>query len=87
MSDNEKIVSLTGQPVGQPGAVNDSCVKALEEALERARAGQIAGVGIVLLWPDNPSAYSLGGRIGGYTMLGAAQQLVHRISVQNSDPS
>ncbi|WP_150524016.1 4-hydroxythreonine-4-phosphate dehydrogenase PdxA [Roseibium sediminis] len=81
----DKVVSLNGGPISQPGEPNAQCVEALEKALEMARAGAIDGVAIVGLYPDNCSDYRLGGRVGGYTMLGAAQMVVQELALANLD--
>lgn len=62
---------------------NALCISALERALEKARSGEIIGVGLVELYHDTSSNYALGGRVGSYTMLGAATMMVGRLTEIN----
>lgn len=83
--EREKVVSLTGEPVGQPGRPDPKCIEALELKLEEARSGAIDGVAIITLTPDNCAGWIMGGRVGGYTMLGAAHMVAHTIATDNAD--
>jgi hypothetical protein len=72
----QNVVSLTGDPV--PGAdlePNAGAIALLEDLLERARAGEVIGVGAVTLHSDRLTSWHLSGRCGGYGMVGAASML------------
>jgi hypothetical protein len=58
---------------------NAAAVEVLEDALERARSGEIVGVGIVMADHDGRACFSLGGLIGGYADLGAAYTMARAI--------
>ena len=67
-----EVVSLFGQPTGErvPSKV---AVEVLEDWLAKAKAGECIGVCVVGIYADGLSSYSLAGRIGGFSMLGALQ--------------
>ena len=69
------VVSLRGGIVPQEGVPNASVIEALEEALERARSGEIQGVAIAQLHADRLASYAIAGIIGGYSLLGALEML------------
>lgn len=68
---SDKIVEIYGGVAKQEP--NLATIAALEEALERAKAGEVVGVGIVYLEHDGAGGYMLSGRVGGFSMLGASQ--------------
>jgi hypothetical protein len=65
-----KVISLDGGPIGLPER-NENAVATLREALEMAEAGEIVGIGVVMLHKDAMGSYRFGGKVGGYSMLGA----------------
>ncbi len=73
------IASIHGYraPMREP---NERCIKALEDVLERAKSGEIVGVGIVCLYHDNFGSYHIAGTVGGYSMLGAATVLANKLA-------
>lgn len=73
MSDN-KIVSLNGAPILAPGTPQPNVVAFAEWLLEAAKAGEITGVGAVLLWRDGATSWRLRGVVS-YGLLGQTVQL------------
>lgn len=69
-----EVVSLTGGLTHQREVV-PNCVSVLEDLLERARAGEIVGVAVAGLYYDATAAYWVGGRVGGYGMIGALEMI------------
>lgn len=67
---DDKVISLSGRPVGIPER-SEAVLEILREVLERAEAGEVVGVAVVMLHSDGLSSYQFGGRVGGYGMLGA----------------
>ena len=65
--------------------VIESTVVALEDALEAARAGEIIGVAIAMLYHKGIGGYSVCGRVGGYNMLGALEMAKAEIVAVNLD--
>lgn len=57
------------------GKPNEKFVMMLEAMLERAKSGDIVGMGAVIMHPDMKASYVLGGTVGGYSMVGALQVL------------
>lgn len=70
MSNN--VASLFGGPVGTREP-NETCVRTLEEWLERARAGEVVGVAIAGLCFDHTACWSASGTVGGYALVGAME--------------
>ncbi|MGC4008846.1 MAG: hypothetical protein QM805_07645 [Pseudomonas sp.] len=52
--------------------VSDDLVKNLEELLEKAKAGEIIGAMIVSGYHDGLAGWRISGKVGNYSMLGAA---------------
>ena len=67
-----KVVALNGGPTGEK-APNENCIANLKAALERAEAGEVVGCIVIQLHHDNLASWSFGGVIGGYAIVGAAQ--------------
>jgi hypothetical protein len=65
--------------------VVDGAVNALESALEAARSGEIVGVAIAMLDHKAVGSYSIAGRIGGYSMIGALEMAKAEIVAVNWD--
>lgn len=82
MSENVK--SLFGGPSGQREA-SDACIATLETWLEMARSGEIVGVAISGLSYDNLARYAVGGRVGGYSMIGALEMAKTALIEVNRD--
>lgn len=72
------VTSLNGGPAGVR-EVNEHLIEVLEDALERARAGEAVGGAVVLLHYDNAASWRLTGRVGGYSMLGACSAVKHAL--------
>lgn len=68
----EKVISIHGGPTGCPEP-NDACIKALEEWLELARAGEIIGVATAGLCHDGLGRWAVAGKVGGCAMVGALE--------------
>lgn len=67
---SDKVVSLSGQKIPD-GSPNQCAIEALEEVLEKARAGEICGVVLCALYADRSASYQINGMVGGYSLLGA----------------
>ena len=52
---------------------NAACIETIERWLEQARAGEIVGVALAGLGHDGFSQYSVAGKVGGYSMIGALE--------------
>lgn len=65
-----KVVSLTGSPLPQP-ETSERLIEWLEEALCRAKAGEIIGTACALLHRDRAASFHVVGFTGGFSMLGA----------------
>lgn len=59
-----EVHSLTGGPIAR-GEVSEHAVKALDDALERAKSGDVIGVAVVCLHNDGAASYDIAGRVGG----------------------
>lgn len=70
---DERVVGLNGQPVDTP-EVWSSAVQVLEEALERAKRGEIASFSIAEVDPAGFATYQSGGQIS-YSLIGAVSML------------
>jgi len=68
------VVSLHGGPTGERER-SEACVATLRRYLEMAEAGEISGVALVGLYHDGAACWHLGGRVGGYSMLGALEMV------------
>lgn len=66
-----EVVGLFGD-VPTPGEPVPSCVAALEQWLEMARAGEIAGLALAGVTNDGKGCYILSGIVGSYALLGAS---------------
>ena len=65
------VVSLRGGPVGNPHEPDQDVISILEETLEAARSGYIAGIVLGVNYADGGSAYGYGGHIIDHGMIGA----------------
>lgn len=52
-----------------------SMIAMLEETVDAIKAGEVVGVGLVMMTHDNCGGWKVCGRIGSYSMLGAADVL------------
>jgi hypothetical protein len=66
------VISLNGGPTGLPER-NENAVTTLKNLLEKAEAGEVVGVAIAAMHCDNSGGWSIGGFIGGYSLLGAIE--------------
>ena len=81
MTDGSKIVSLNGNDLPEPGKVNPKIVKVLEEELERARAGNTAGIVIVTVDHECRSFYRIHGQnLSTYNATGACFAVAHQLA-------
>lgn len=71
MTDSN-VISLSGDPINSVVA-NETCVRVLEEWLERAKSGEVIGFAIVGRHHDQAGSFAIAGSIGGYSMLGALE--------------
>jgi hypothetical protein len=67
--------------------VIESAVNALEAALEAARSGEVVGVAVAMLDCRGMGSYSVAGRIGGYSVIGALEMAKAEIVAVNWDES
>ncbi len=64
------VISPWGVPTGEK-QVFQHAVQVLRDMLEKAEAGEVIGVAVCALHHDGLAAYHIGGRVGGYSLLGA----------------
>lgn len=80
----EKVIGLFG-PVLDDGTrePQDAVVKALEDILERARSGEIVGVGIIEMYRDGGTACEAVGKVNKRSFLGCLVQMLVYESSKN----
>lgn len=66
------VESLFGGPTGLPEP-NQMAIDALEKILAKAHVGEVIGVIITALHHGGLAGWQAGGRVGGYSMLGAIE--------------
>lgn len=78
MADGAKVVSLTGEALVAPGEVRPKVVGLAEKILERALAGDLQGLAVVMYHADETFSYVKEGdhRFG---MIGALEHLKHEM--------
>jgi len=65
-----EVRSLHGGVVNTP-TPDENCITALRRMLEMAEAGEITGIVCARLHGDNLASYTIAGRYGPYSLLGA----------------
>jgi len=66
-----EVISLKGEPLPKPGEPNEILVGFLEDALAKAKAGEIVGMCGCINYSDHSGGLFLSGKVGGYSALGA----------------
>ena len=66
------VKSLYGGPTGQPEP-SEVTIAVLEEMLARAHAGEVIGIAVAAVHHDGLCSYTVSGRVGGYSLLGALE--------------
>lgn len=74
-----KVVTIYGQSL-DPREMNAEVVARLEDALERARSGEIIAMGLALMNYDGSTGHMTAGHAGHSSMVGAAFLLLSSIS-------
>ena len=90
MADNPKVVSIRcGGKLPAAGESSEAAVAYLEGLLERAKNGEAVGVAVVECDPRTACTFHVVGYYcGSYSMLGAAQAMVHEmagLATENDD--
>lgn len=67
------------------GEPQEGCIALLEEALERARSGEIQAVFLAFSDKDGAGGYRFGGLLGSYSLFGAIYLGADAISEQMRD--
>ena len=82
MPDDPKVVSIRGgAKLPAAGESSEAVVAYLERLLERAKNGEAVGVAVVECNPHLACSFSMVGYYcGSYSMLGAAQAMVHAMA-------
>lgn len=83
MTDTSNVVSPWGYDFPERH-VDENFVKALEDALEKARAGEVVGGTLILGYHDGLSSYRIAGRVASYSMLGAASMALRTLQEINN---
>lgn len=85
MADN--VTAIDNNPLSKmnAGEVSDVCVDMMKDFLERAKSGEIQGVALSYVDNIGVAGYHLGGRLGGFSMQGAAQCICDELSDINRD--
>lgn len=73
-----EVVSIHGAPV-HAGDPVEPCVSALEDMLERARAGEVIGVAMAVMHSDRSSSFTFGGYLDSYGVIGALEMVRAKI--------
>lgn len=73
----DKVVAMNGAYVPQPGRVNEDVVSMLENALERAKAGEFVGGVIVAQYGDGSFCRDVAGGFNHSRMVGHLFTLAH----------
>lgn len=68
----DKVASLFGGPTGER-TPSVAAIEVVDEVSEMVMSGELVGVLIVGMGHDGCCMYRIGGRVGGYSMLGAAE--------------
>lgn len=69
----DKVVTIHGAVLPEPGKPNLTLVAFLEDQLERARVGETIGFAGATLDKDRSATYWLAGMTGGFSMVGALE--------------
>lgn len=77
------IIHIHHKPVLPETEPSQNLIEFLERTLIEARAARIVGAVLVLRAADNSSTYSIVGRVGGFSMLGALQVAQHEVAAIN----
>lgn len=78
---DSKIVSLNGGPLPEPGQVNPRMVEVLEAALERAKAGNSAGIVLIEINHELSCRYWITGySLATFPALGALAAVQHDLA-------
>lgn len=64
------------------GKPSQAAIEVLEDALERARSGDIQAIVLAACDKDSQSLYWIAGHIGSYSLIGAAQVAVTELIQQ-----
>ena len=70
-----KVTSIHGCSVPEAGEPQPLLVEFLEELLERARSGELQGLGTVSFWRDRTTSWTHRGLAGSFSQVGAAAML------------
>jgi len=84
MTDN--IIAGPGSrnsPEPETSEPNTGVVAFLEDLLEEARAGDVQGVALASIDSERIGSYAIVGRVGGYSMQGAADCVVRELAEIN----
>jgi len=66
------VTTLFGETVNQ-SEPSPAAIRAIEDLLERVKAGDVVGVAYASLHSDGTGSYGLSGQIGSYAALGALE--------------
>ncbi len=85
MSDNVHYIGASGSEgaVVSPKDPNENLVSFLEDILADAKAGELQGIACSLMSDDLIAGFAVVGFVGGFSMQGAAQCVVHELSCIN----
>ena len=77
MTDN--VHALHGGEVIVAGEPSESAIEMAETLLEKARCGEVQGFAVAMLHPDRCSSWTLAGRIGGNSIIGACYSMTDEV--------
>lgn len=78
------VEGIFGGPSGLP-AVNDVAVALLADLLERAKSGELIGAAVVGVHCDGVASYHVGGRVGGFSAVGALEVMKSELLEVNKE--
>lgn len=79
------MVPMWGGLVPATHEPREKVIEALERALEAAQSGEVQGVALACFHADGLSSHTLAGCVGSYGLIGAAQVLVHKLTLAAMD--
>jgi hypothetical protein len=85
MSEAQNVIALHGGEIPQTAIPRESVIEALLRALEAAQSGEVQAIALVTLHADGLASHTIAGIVGSYSLIGAAQVVVHKLAQHSSE--